>query len=137
MANSLRCNLYDNHQFLLSSGWFLRWLFLNLLHHLEDIRSRTKIMNTTISESNQLLKSVLPPENIIQDNLIQSDQDPDVQLVPVEIARRFSAKYAIREEALREIKATHTRWARGETSANSAITEMEAIAVSVWQKESM
>lgn len=42
---------------------------------------------------------------------------------------------AIRENALRDIKAVHTRWYRGEISAEKAVTTMEAIAVSVWQRE--
>lgn len=42
----------------------------------------------------------------------------------------------MREKALRDIKAVHTRWYhRGEITAEQAVIEMEAITVSVWQRE--
>ena len=42
----------------------------------------------------------------------------------------------MREKALRDIKAVHTKWyIRGEITAEQAVAEMEAIAVSVWQRE--
>jgi hypothetical protein len=45
---------------------------------------------------------------------------------------------SIREKALRDIKAVHTRWYHGEgMTATEAVVEMEAIAVSVWQRESI
>lgn len=44
---------------------------------------------------------------------------------------------SLREQALRNIKAVHTRFCRGEMTANNAVDEMEAIAVSVWQQEEM
>ena len=43
---------------------------------------------------------------------------------------------SMREKALRDIKAVHTRWYHcGEITAEEAASEMEAIAVSVWQRE--
>lgn len=41
----------------------------------------------------------------------------------------------LRELALRDIKAVHTRWILGEIQADEAVRKMEHIAVSVWQLE--
>lgn len=51
-------------------------------------------------------------------------------------ARGSANALAMREKALRDIKAVHTRWYhRGEITAEQAVIEIEAIAVSVWQRE--
>lgn len=52
------------------------------------------------------------------------------------ILKTVCAGESMREQALRDIKAVHTRFYRGEMTAENAADEMEAIAVSVWQRES-
>lgn len=59
------------------------------------------------------------------------------EMVP-ELARKSDtliSQWKRREDCLRDIKAAHTRWSRGESSANDALNWIEHLAVSVWQRE--
>jgi hypothetical protein len=48
----------------------------------------------------------------------------------------YKHKFEVREKALRDIKAVHTRWYHhAAITAEDAAREMEEIAVSVWQRE--
>lgn len=61
------------------------------------------------------------------ENAIKTGQARDMRTIFEAMLRR--------ELALRNIKAVHTRFCRGEMTAENAVDEMEAIAVSVWQQE--
>lgn len=52
-----------------------------------------------------------------------------------ECVRVLRKQKLIREEALREIKAVHTHWYRGDMTGDEAVRQMEHIAVGVWVRE--
>jgi len=67
------------------------------------------------------------------DNTTNSEQPEARRSLHADVSRRLE----IREQALRDIKAVHTRWYHhGAITAEDAAREMEEIAVSVWQRES-